>query len=225
MPVQAADTSTTGNSQELQPVIIQATAIAGAAIDADKIPGNVQTLSAADLTRNGTANLTGRWTTRLGSVNINDTLDDPFQPTSSYRGFEASPVLGTPQGSRSTRTGCASTRPLATRSIGTCFPNIAIKRVDLISSSPVYGLNALGGGISISMKDGFSYHGSDVELSGGSFGNHAAAVQYGAKFRTISASTWPATHCKTAAGARTPMIRCASYTPWRALAPIATSST
>ena len=30
------------------------------------------------------------------------------------------------------------------------------------------------------MKDGFSYQGVDVELSGGSFGNHAAAVQFGA---------------------------------------------
>ena len=65
------------------------------------------------------------------------------------------------------------------------FPAIAINRVDLVSSSPVYGLNALGGGVSISMKDGFSYHGSDVELSGGSFGNHAAAVQYGANNGTL----------------------------------------
>jgi iron complex outermembrane recepter protein len=35
---------------------------------------------------------------QLGSVNVNDDLADPFQPDILYRGFEASPVLGTPQG-------------------------------------------------------------------------------------------------------------------------------
>ena len=35
------------------------------------------------------------------------------------------------------------------------FPDIAINRVELVSSSPVYGLNALGGAVSITMKNGF----------------------------------------------------------------------
>ena len=180
MQVQAADTGTTGNSQELQTVIIQATAIAGAAVDADKIPGNVQTLDAADLTRVGSADLTGAMDSRLGSVSINDTLDDPFQPDILYRGFEASPVLGTPEGLAVYQNGVRINEAFGNTVNWDLFPAIAINRVDLVSSSPVYGLNALGGGISISMKDGFSYHGSDVELAGGSFGNHAAAVQYGA---------------------------------------------
>jgi iron complex outermembrane receptor protein len=180
MQVQAADTGTTGNSQELQTVIIQATAIPGAAVDADKIPGDVQTLTAADLTREGSANLTGTMDSRLGSVNVNDTPDDPFQPDILYRGFEASPVLGTPEGLAVYQSGVRINEAFGNTVNWDLFPAIAINRVDLISSSPVYGLNALGGGISVSMKDGFNYHGSDVELSGGSFGNHAAAVQYGA---------------------------------------------
>ena len=180
MQVQAADTGTIGNSQELQTVIIQATAIPGAAVDADKVPGDVQTLQAADLTRVGSADLTGAMDSRLGSININETLDDPFQPDILYRGFEASPVLGTPEGLAVYQNGVRINEAFGNTVNWDLFPDIAIKRVDLVSSSPVYGLNALGGGISISMKDGFSYHGSDVELSGGSFGNHAAAVQYGA---------------------------------------------
>jgi len=62
------------------------------------VPGNVQTLLAADLSRDGSASLTGAMNSRLGSVTINENLDDPFQPNILYRGFEASPVLGTPQG-------------------------------------------------------------------------------------------------------------------------------
>jgi iron complex outermembrane receptor protein len=175
-----ADATLTSGGQELQTVVIEATAIPGSAVDADKIPGNVQTLSSADLTRDGSANLTAAMDSHLASVNINDTLDDPFQPDILFRGFEASPVLGTPQGLAVYQNGVRINEAFGDTVNWDLFPDIAINRVDLVSSSPVYGLNALGGGVSIRMKDGFSYHGSDVELSGGSFGNHAAAVQYGA---------------------------------------------
>ena len=169
-----------GGSQELQTVVITATAIPGSAVDPDKIPGNVQTLSAADLSRDGSASLTQAMDSRLGSININDTLDDPFQPDILYRGFEASPVLGTPQGLAVYQNGVRINEAFGNTVNWDLFPDIAISRVDLVSSSPVYGLNALGGGISISMKDGFNYQGAWAELSGGSFGNHAAALQYGA---------------------------------------------
>ena len=54
----AADADFASNRQELQTVVVEATAIPGAALDADKIPGNVQSLSASDLSRDGAANLT-----------------------------------------------------------------------------------------------------------------------------------------------------------------------
>ena len=184
-PVDADDTGASGRDQELQTVVVAATAIPGAVIDADKVPGNVQTLSAADLTRDSSASLTHAMDSQLGSININDTLDDPFQPDILFRGFEASPVLGTPQGLAVYQNGVRINEAFGDTVNWDLFPSIAINRVDLISSSPVYGLNALGGGISVNMKDGFSYHGSDLELSGGSFGNHAAAVQYGANNGTV----------------------------------------
>jgi iron complex outermembrane receptor protein len=177
---QAGTAQQAGAAQQLQTVIVEASAIPGAAIDADKVPGNVQSLSAADLSRDGSASLTGAMDSRLASINVDDTLDDPFEPDILYRGFEASPVLGTPQGLAVYQNGVRINEAFGDTVNWDLFPAIAIKRVDLISSSPVYGLNALGGGISISMKDGFSDQGSGVDLSGGSFGNHAAAVRYGA---------------------------------------------
>jgi iron complex outermembrane receptor protein len=43
----------------------------------------------------------------------------------------------------------------------------------------VYGLNALGGAISVTMKNGFTYQGTDLELSGGSYGQRAVTGQFG----------------------------------------------
>lgn len=59
---------------QLQTIVVESTAIPGTKIDIDKIPGNVQVLSAADLTREGSANLTGALNSNLSSVNINDDL-------------------------------------------------------------------------------------------------------------------------------------------------------
>jgi TonB-dependent Receptor Plug Domain len=78
--------------------IIGTTPVPGATLDIDKVPSNVETVRASDLTRNGTASLTRALNSELGSININDTLADPFQPDIFHRGFDASPVLGTPQG-------------------------------------------------------------------------------------------------------------------------------
>jgi outer membrane cobalamin receptor len=152
---------------ELPTIVVQATAIPGTTIDIDKVPGNVQMLSAADLTREGSASMTNALNSNLSSININDDLDDPFQPDILYRGFEASPVLGTPQGLAVYQNGVRINEAFGSTVNWDLFPDIAINQVELVSSSPVYGLNALGGAISVTMKNGFTYKGADVEVSGG----------------------------------------------------------
>jgi len=169
----------------LQPIVVQATAIPGTEIDIDKVPANVQTLYSSDLSRNGSASLTEAMNSRLGSVNINDNLDDPFQPDILYRGFEASPVLGTPQGLAVYQNGVRINEAFGDTVNWDLFPDIAIKQVDIVSANPVYGLNALGGAISVNMKNGFDYRDSEFEVSGGSFGQRALAAQYGTHSDTL----------------------------------------
>jgi iron complex outermembrane recepter protein len=175
----AANQTEASGSEKLQTIVVTATPIPGTTIDIDKIPGNVQILSAADLIREGSASLTSALNSNLSSVNINDDLDDPFQPDILYRGFEASPVLGTPQGLAVYQNGVRINEAFGDTVNWDFFPDIAINQVELVSSSPVYGLNALGGAISVTMKNGFTYQGADVELSGGSYGQRAVTAQFG----------------------------------------------
>jgi iron complex outermembrane recepter protein len=179
----ADDAPTAG--QTLPTVVVQATAIAGAPIDIDKVAGNVQVLSAADLSRNGPASLTGALNSQLSSININDNADDPFQPDILYRGFEASPVLGTPQGLAVYQNGVRINEAFGDTVNWDLFPDIAINRVELVSASPVYGLNALGGAISLSMKNGFNYQDGDLDISGGSYGLRSAAGQFGVESGSV----------------------------------------
>ena len=176
-----------GESEQLNPspalqevLVIASTPVPGAAIDIDKIPGNVQVLSASDLSRQGSASLTTALGSILSSINLNDNLNDPFQPDILYRGFEASPVLGTPQGLAVYQNGVRINEAFGDTVNWDLFPDAAINQVELVSYSPLYGLNALGGAVSVTMKNGFAYQGTDLELSGGSYGNRSVVGQFGA---------------------------------------------
>ena len=131
------------------------------------------------LSRDGSPSLTGALNANLSSVSINDDLDDPFQPDILYRGFEASPVLGTPQGLAVYQNGVRINEAFGNTVNWDLFPEVAIDQVQLLSASPLYGLNALGGAVSVTMKNGFSYRGGDVELSGGSYGQRSLVAQFG----------------------------------------------
>ena len=159
--------------------VIGTTPLPGTRIDADKVPGNVQSVSSADLTQDGTASLIRALGTRLSSVNIDDALADPFQPDILYRGFEASPVLGSPQGLAVYQNGVRINEAFGDTVNWDLIPDIAIDRVDIVSSSPLYGLNALGGAMTVSMKNGFNFQGADGELSGGSFNQRTGSAQVG----------------------------------------------
>jgi iron complex outermembrane recepter protein len=167
------------DGEQLAPVVIQATAVPGDTIDIDRIPSNVQVLVAPDLQRDGPASLTRALNSTFSSVTINEDLDDPFQPDILYRGFEASPVLGTAQGLAVYQNGVRINEAFGDTVNWDLFPDIAIDRVELSSSNPTYGLNALGGAIAVTMKNGFTYQGADGELSGGSFGQRQFTAQVG----------------------------------------------
>ncbi len=162
-----------------QVVVIGVTPVPGMNVEADKVPANVQTLRANDLDRNGTADLLGTIDKRLGSVNINDTLADPFQPDILYRGFEASPVLGTPAGLAVYQNGVRVNEAFGDSVNWDLIPDIAIDRIDLVSASPLFGLNALGGAMSVTMKNGFTFEGGDAELAGGSFDQRTGSAEFG----------------------------------------------
>ncbi len=123
--------------------------------------------------------MTGALNSTLGSISINDDSADPFQPDILYRGFEASPVLGTPQGLAVYQNGVRINEAFGDTVNWDLFPDIAIDRVQLVSSSPVYGRNALGGALTVTMKNGFTYPGGDLELAGGSYGQRSVTGQYG----------------------------------------------
>jgi iron complex outermembrane recepter protein len=168
-------------------VVVGVTPVPGFKVDKDKVPGNIQTLRSSDLTRNGAASVLGALDQQVGSVNFNDTLADPFQPEVLFRGFEASPVLGTPQGVAVYQNGVRVNEAFGDTVNWDLIPDIAIDRIDVLNATSVFGLNALGGAMTVTMKNGFTYPGFDATLSGGSFNQRQAQAEYGVNDGTLGA--------------------------------------
>jgi iron complex outermembrane receptor protein len=183
----AAQTPSPESADLPEIVVIGPTPLPGTGIDIDKVPANVQTLSSQDLTRAGAASLIGALADRLGSVSLNATLDDAFQPDILYRGFAASPVLGTPEGLAVYQDGVRINEAFGDTVNWDLFPSLAIDRVAVLSSNPVYGLNALGGAVTVTMKNGFTYQGAESEFAGGSFGRRNGDFEYGKQDGAIAA--------------------------------------
>ena len=162
-----------------------APAIPGA-IDADKVPANVQTLTAADFDHATAPNLLDDLARDLPGVALSDQTGNQFQLDLNYRGFISSPVVGTPQGLAVYQNGVRINEVFGDIVNWDFIPEDAIRQMTLVPSNPVYGLNAIGGALSFEMKNGFTYQGAETELSGGSYGRIGTSMQAGGQIGNLS---------------------------------------
>ncbi|KQT77321.1 TonB-dependent receptor [Methylobacterium sp. Leaf466] len=148
-------------------------------IDRDKLPQNSSVLTSADVNRVGAPSVLRALDERVGSISINNAQGNPFQPTITYRGFEASPLGGSPQGVAVYVNGQRFNTSFGDTVQWDLIPDIAVDRIELEGSNPAFGLNALGGSLQVLLKNGFTYQGTELNVLGGSFGRGSVSFQHG----------------------------------------------
>lgn len=113
-------------------------------------------------------------------VSVIEMQGNPLQSDISFRGFTASPLLGTPQGLSVYFDGVRVNQPFAEVVNWDLIPTSAIARIDLVSgSAPQFGRNALGGALTVRTKDGKNDPGIGLEASYGSFNRFTGNAQWG----------------------------------------------
>ena len=148
-------------------------------LDRDKVPAMVQTVGADDFARSGSMNVTQTLMQRVPGAATSDVQGNSFMQDFRYRGFAASPLQGTPEGIAVYMNGIRVNEAFGDTVNWDFIPTNAIDRADVWSSNPLFGLNALGGAVNMQMKNGFTFHGLEAELMGGSFGRLSGGLQYG----------------------------------------------
>lgn len=172
-----------GQTTSLQRVLIQSVAaspLLGSGIDPDKMPNATRSFKSGDLLVNGgQASVTNALQAEVGSVNLNATFGNPYQPDLTYRGFVASPVVGVPQGFAVYQNGVRINEAFGDTVNFDLIPDFAIHSMDLTSTNPVFGFNALGGALALEMNTGFNAKGLSADVMTGAFGRKSGVVQYG----------------------------------------------
>ena len=78
--------------------VIGQTPLPGLEQPVSHIPAPVQSFTARDIDDSMALDISAFMNRRLNGVHVNETQNNPFQPDVNYRGYTASPLLGTPQG-------------------------------------------------------------------------------------------------------------------------------
>jgi outer membrane receptor protein involved in Fe transport len=173
--VHAADESA-GSLDEIQ--VVGSTPLAGSDIERDRVPAATRVLSSKDIDRTGIPSLTSAILANVPSASINDVEGNVFQPDILFRGFTASPVAGTPEGLAVYVNGARFNDAFGDTVNWDLIPPSAIKTVSIEAANPVFGLNALGGAVSVQLKNGFSDEPDSVTAFGGSYGRRAGILEF-----------------------------------------------
>ena len=160
-------------------VIYGTTPLAGSGIDVDKVPASVSLVDADQIERTRSPNITDALQKYVPGLVVNEVAGNPFQPDVQFRGFVASPVAGTPQGLAVYQNGVRINEAFGDTVNWDLIPTAAIGSVTVVTNNPAFGLNALGGAVNVQMKDGFNYHGAEIDTMGGSFRRIQSSAQWG----------------------------------------------
>jgi outer membrane receptor protein involved in Fe transport len=177
----AAPPGNAGAAQELPQVTVIANApLPGFGLPLNQVPANVQSADSQDLQRSQATDVADYLNRNFSGINASESAANPLQLDVYYHGFTASPLLGTPEGLSVYVDGVRVNESFGDTVNWELIPESAISTVSLISgSNPVFGLNTLGGALSVQTKSGHDNPGSRFEAYAGSFGRNSLQGESG----------------------------------------------
>ena len=160
--------------------VVATTPLPGLGTPLSRVPANVQTFTEANLAARPALHVADQLQRQAGSVSLSEGQSNPYQPDLNFRGFTASPLLGTPQGISVFQDGVRINEGFGDIVNWDLLPRSAIAGITLLpGSNAVFGLNTLGGALSITTKSGFQYPLAALRGSAGPNGRRLAEMEWG----------------------------------------------
>jgi outer membrane receptor protein involved in Fe transport len=160
--------------------VVETTPLPGVDLPREKVAAPVQADDNRGIESSNATSYADYLERRVNGVHVNEIQNNPFQPDVNYRGYTASPLLGTPQGLSVYMDGVRLNQPFGDVVSWDLIPRAAIASTTLMpGSNPLFGLNTLGGALSVQTKDGRSGRGTTIEATGGSDARRVFELQHG----------------------------------------------
>ncbi|MEE2694869.1 MAG: TonB-dependent receptor [Pseudomonadota bacterium] len=163
--------------------IISVTPVQGAGISLERVPSNVQTFSEELLSEKKNFSVVETLNREATGISISNLNSSPMQNDINFRGYVAGPLLGSAQAMAIYQNGMRVNESFGEVVQWDLVPDFAIHNMQIFTGGdPVFGQNAIGGAISMEMKNGFNFQGANSTLSGGSYGRTNEVLEYGESF-------------------------------------------
>ncbi|MBE9539307.1 MAG: TonB-dependent receptor [Proteobacteria bacterium] len=176
--VLAADNLEPGPLEEM--VIIGFTPVRGVGLPMDRLPYRVQGATGEDISQSQSLDISDYMNRYMHGIQIAHSQNNPLQPDVQYRGYTASPLLGNSQGLSVYMNGVRINEPFGDAINWDIIPQAAIAELNLMGgSNPLFGLNTLGGALSLRTKNGFRHTGDSLQLEAGSFARRSVIAESG----------------------------------------------
>ena len=160
--------------------VIGTTPLSGIGTPIDAVPSNVQVVPERALRDRTVPGVVETFDADGTSFAVSQPEGNPYRPDVIFRGFTASPLLGTPQGLSVYQDGVRVNEAFGDVVNWDLIPRIAVSSMQVIpGSNPIFGLNTLGGALALYTKSGFNFPGSRVAAYGGAFGRRALELETG----------------------------------------------
>jgi outer membrane receptor protein involved in Fe transport len=167
--------------------VVAATPIEGLGLPREKVAANVQVFRAGALGAGLSFDVPALLNARAAGVHTSEAQGGTFQPDLQFRGFVGSPLLGASEGLAVYQDGVRVNEAFGDTINWDAVPGGAMASLTLMpGSNPLFGLNALGGALSIRMKDGFSHPGRRASFTTGAFGRHHVEAEAGGAIGAVS---------------------------------------
>ncbi|MBV9289203.1 MAG: TonB-dependent receptor [Hyphomicrobiales bacterium] len=159
--------------------VVATTPLGGGEINVAQSPFSVWQTGAQDIQTFKDTTVPETLARQTPGVTVSNVSGNDFQPDVSYRGFDATPVTGKPEGLAVYQNGVRINEAFGDTVNWDLIPENAIEKMTIVAGNPIFGLNALGGALNVTMKNGFDWQGFEADLRGGSFYHAQEELQYG----------------------------------------------
>ena len=168
--------------------IISVSPVQGSGLSIDRVPGKIQTLNRDQLGKKKNFSITetlNRESTGISLFNLNSS---PMQNDINFRGYVGGPLLGTAQSIAVYQNGMRVNESFGEVVQWDLVPDFATHSMQIFSGGdPIFGQNAIGGAITMEMKNGFNFQGANVTTSAGNYGRTNEVFEYGQQFDDFAA--------------------------------------
>ena len=149
-------------------------------LDQSIVPGSITVIQPQDVQQQSGVSLADYLNNNVQGISFNEVGGNPWQPEVFYRGYSAGSIAGNPQGLSIYVDGVRENQPFSDVVLWDTIPTWALSGAQVVGgSNPIYGLNTLGGAISMQTKNGKLFNKGVISATAGSWDRTAGLIEIG----------------------------------------------